>query len=85
MTRLFAPPTRQRRATGGVLPVLANPVCPDRRCGAALVTLRGVVQPALFYHGGYGGAERTVAQACPVCGWTARTATETINPRRLAA
>lgn len=83
-SRLFAPPERRPRWTGNILPVLAEPACPRQICGAFLVTLRGVVQPALFYHGGYGGAERTVAQACPVCGWSTVVRVETVNPRKLA-
>lgn len=84
MSRLFAPVERKPKWTGNVLPVVAEPWCPRRFCGAWLVTLRGWVQPALFFHGGYGGAERTTAQACPVCGYQVEVAVETLNPRKLA-
>lgn len=71
------------RWTGNILPVLAQPWCPRLTCRSPLVTLAAAVQPALFFHGGYGGAERTTILACPACGWSAPDRVETLNPRGL--
>lgn len=82
--RLFdAPAVARARWTGNVLPVLARPVCPVSVCAAPLFTLRPAVQPALFFHGGYGAAERTTIRVCVACGWAGTAHVETLNPRHL--
>lgn len=39
-------------------------------------------QLALFFHGGYGAAERSTVEFCPGCGWVRTVAVETVNPLR---
>lgn len=55
-------------------------VCPD--CGQSLHQATWA-QDALFFHGGYGGTERTTRRRCE-CGWqlTSEVATER-PPRRV--
>lgn len=83
-SRLFATErTKRPRWTGNVLPVLAAPLCPRQVCRASLATLSPVTQPALFLHGGYGGAERVRKALCVRCGWWGEVSRETVSPRRL--
>lgn len=82
--RLFdAPAAARARWSGNVLPVLSPPVCPRATCGAPLVTCRPAVQPALFFHGGYGAAQRVVNELCGACGWSRTATVESVNPRLL--
>lgn len=82
--RLFdAPAVRRGRWTGNVLPVLAAPLCPREVCGSPLIRLPAAVQPALFFHGGYGAARRVVNELCGGCGWTRTATIESLNPRTL--
>lgn len=83
--RLFDAPAAAARTrwSGNALPVLAPPVCPAAGCGAPLATLRPAVQPALFFHGGYGAAERVVNVLCGACGWSRTCTVESVNPRLL--
>lgn len=53
------------------------------RCGIGeVVRVKAVVQLALFYHGGYGAAERRHIDLCLACGRVSVAGYETLNPRR---
>ncbi len=48
-----------------------------------IVRLGPFTQPALFFHGGYGAAERQVIDVCVVCGRVTVAQTDAVNPRSL--
>lgn len=59
---------------------LAIRLSPDCQCGP---TLSGAyIQPALFYHGGYGAAEAVESMWC-MCGRVRIRNTRPVNPRTL--
>ena len=53
------------------------------RCAVGqVVRMTAGVQGALFYHGGYGAAERRTVDVCVACGRVSVAGVETLNPRR---
>ena len=55
------------------------------RCSIGeVIQLGPFIQPALFFHGGYGAAERRVVDVCLACGRVTVAQFDTVNPRELA-
>ena len=81
----FDEATRRNTWHGETLPV---PYVGDRGCRRCsvgqLVQLEPSTQMALFYHGGYGAAERKTYDLCLACGHVSIIHIETLNPRRFA-
>jgi hypothetical protein len=80
----FDEAVRRNTWTGSlaVVPYEGTRNCP--RCShGLLMRLAPHVQPALFYHGGYGAAERLTYDLCLACGHVSVVQTETLNPRHL--
>lgn len=79
-TGLFDLEPRARRHLAGNLPVpFDRAACPA--CGAGTVTV-GMVEQALFRHGGYGADRVTARRLCrAVCGWALTTEVGEANPR----
>lgn len=65
-----------------VIPYQGKRACSKCSMGV-LVRLAPSTQLALFYHGGYGAAERSTYDLCLACGHVVVVAVETLSPRRL--
>lgn len=73
---LFA--ATKERYRGSKELAISNPECVW--CGPVSTVVS--TQPALFRHGGFGGAERWTVRSC-LCGAVRSESFETVNPRRL--
>jgi len=84
--RLFTvdAPERARVEWGRWFPVPRGATCPDVHCCTPLTRMPSAVQPALFYHGGYGAAVQSIYEVCLSCGWTRTVETNAVNPRTLS-
>ena len=70
------------KGSRAVLPYHGRRHC--SRCSfGELIRLGPVTQMSLFYHGGYGAAERKTIDLCLACGRTQVVHKETVNPRRV--
>lgn len=79
----FDEAVRRHTWTGERLPVPYLGVRACRRCSVGeLIRLEPSTQLALFYHGGYGAAERKTFDLCLACGHVSVVSMETVNPRR---
>jgi len=80
----FAEAVRRHTWAGSraVVPYDGTRYCP--RCShGLLLRLDPHIQPALFYHGGYGASERLTYDLCLACGRVSVVQVETLNPRNL--
>lgn len=81
VVKLFAAPSIRHRWTGTTaLALRADTLC--TLCGTAYRDAH--TQPALFYHGGYGEAQRLDVSWCS-CGALNRVDVDPVNPRHLDA
>lgn len=79
----FDEATRRHAWDGETLPVLHQGQRGCRRCSIGeLMRLAPSTQLTLFYHGGYGAAERNTYDLCLACGHVSIVHIETLNPRR---
>lgn len=79
--RLFEVEAKERwRGSRALVPVPRD-VCP--RCHVGSPQEQTITELALFIHGGYGAARRSVWLHC-ACGWELRTAVSEVNPRHVA-
>ena len=79
MTLFHDMPPERTRWTGNTLPVLyvGDPTC---RCGGMVVRCDPVTSEPLFFHGGYGEAQRVTVTVCLACHRTTERLRESVRP-----
>lgn len=79
----FDEAVRRHTWAGETLPAVWKGHRPCNRCSVGEIVRVGTfTQTALFYHGGYGAAERKTVDICLACGRVNIDLLETLNPRR---